>query len=79
MPAQSKSQQRFFGMVHAMQQGKLKTADMPASLVDKVEKTAASISDDAATEFAATPTKKLPKHVKESFSQFLIRTTDSEQ
>ena len=58
MPAVSKAQQRFMGMVHAAQQG-----EKPAS--DKVAKAAASMSDKSAKDFASTPTKGLPDKIKE--------------
>jgi hypothetical protein len=53
MPAVSKKQQRFMGMVHAAQEGAT-----PASA--EVAKAAKSISKKAAKEFASTPTHGLP-------------------
>ena len=61
MPAKSKSQQRFFGMVHALQKGELK----PKDATDSVKKTAKSISSDDAEEFASTKHDGLPDKVKE--------------
>jgi hypothetical protein len=77
MPATSKSQQRFFGMVHALQQGKLDTEDLPAAVAAKVKKTAKTISAKDAKDFAATKHAGLP-NVKEGtkFSDFL-RLTES--
>ena len=40
MPAKSKSQQRFFGMVNAYRDGKLKAKDLPKGVKDKVIKAA---------------------------------------
>ena len=57
MPAKSKSQQRFFGVVKAMQKG-----EKPASA--KVAKVAKSIDRDDAEDFASTKHKGLPKKVK---------------
>src|SRR5688572_1396497 len=54
MPAKSKKQQRFFGMVHAVQKGKMKA---PSSRVAEVAK---SISPTSATHFAETKHKGLP-------------------
>jgi hypothetical protein len=54
MPAQSKAQQRFMGMVHAVQKG-----DMEAPSKE-VEKAADSMTKKAATDFASTSHKGLP-------------------
>ena len=54
MPAQSKAQQRFMGMVHAVQKG-----DMEAPSKE-VEKTADSMTKKSAKDFAATSHKGLP-------------------
>jgi hypothetical protein len=58
MPAKSKAQQRFMGMVHAAQKGEL---DKPSS---EVEKAADSMSDADAKDYASTKHKGLPNHVK---------------
>jgi hypothetical protein len=58
MPAKSKAQQRFMGMVHAVQKGEL---DNPSS---EVEKAADSMSDADAKDYASTKHKGLPNHVK---------------
>jgi len=57
--AESKSQQRFMGMVHAAQKGELEN---PSSAVAKA---ADSMSDKDAKDFASTKHKGLPNHVKE--------------
>ena len=59
MPAVSKAQQKFMGMVHAAQKG-----EEPAS--PEVAKVAKSIGKKDAKDFASTKHKGLPSHVKES-------------
>ena len=58
MPAKSRAQQRFMGMVHAAQKGKLKN---PSPEVRKVAK---SIDKESATHFAETKHKGLPEKVR---------------
>ena len=58
MPAKSKKQQRFFGMVHARQKGK----DVGGPDVEKVAK---DIEPEDAEDFASTKHKGLPEKVKE--------------
>ena len=58
MPAQSKAQQRFMGMVHAAQKG-----ETPAS--PEVAKVAKDMSKSDAKDFASTKHKGLPNHVKQ--------------
>jgi hypothetical protein len=55
MPAKSKKQQRFFGMVHAAQKGELKDAS------SEVKKVAKDIDPEDAGDFAATKHKGLPE------------------
>ena len=62
MPAQSKAQQRFMGMVHAVQKG-----DMEAPSKE-VEKAADSMTKKDAKDFASTKHKGLPMH-KETISK----------
>lgn len=57
MPAKSKAQQRFMGMVHAAQKGA-----KPAS--PEVAKAAKGMTKKAAKDFASTSTKGLPEKVK---------------
>jgi len=54
MPAVSKAQQRFMGMVHAVQKGDMKAPSK------EVEKAADSISDKDAKDYASTSHKGLP-------------------
>ena len=60
MPATSKAQQKFMGMVHGLQKGTVKPSDASA----KVKKVADSMSDKDAEDFASTKHKKLPNKVK---------------
>lgn len=57
MPAKSKAQQRFMGMVHAVQKG---TMTAPSK---KIEEAARSMSKEDATDFAKTKRKGLPEKV----------------
>jgi len=67
MPAVSKAQQKFMGMVY-----KCKTTGECAS--EAVKKAAASMTEEEAKDFAATKRKGLPAKVAESmsFREFLI-------
>jgi hypothetical protein len=58
MPAKSKAQQRFMGMVHAVQKGDM---DAPSPEVAKV---ASDMDDKYAKDFASTKHKGLPNKVK---------------
>lgn len=58
MPAKSKKQQQFMGMVHAVQKGQIK-APSP-----EVAKVAGSIKPKSAKEFASTKRKGLPTRAK---------------
>ncbi len=60
MPAVSKAQQRFMGMVHAAQKGDMENPS------PEVEKAADSMSDKDAKDFASTSHKGLPDKVKEA-------------
>lgn len=59
MPAQSKAQQKFMGMVHAAQKGDMENPS------PEVEKAADSMSDKDAKDFASTSHKGLPDKIKE--------------
>jgi BMFP domain-containing protein YqiC len=59
MPAVSKAQQRFMGMVHATQKGDMETPSKDVKTVAK------SISKQDAKDFASTPHKGLPDNIKE--------------
>ena len=70
MPAKSKKQQKFMGMVHALQKGSIKPADVSG----KVRKTAKSMKKKDAEEFASTKHKGLPTKVKEERLRELIKS-----
>ena len=59
MPAVSKAQQKFMGMVHAAQKGDMENPS------PEVEKAADSMSDKDAKDFASTSHKGLPDRIKE--------------
>jgi len=65
MPAKSKAQQKFFGMVHAYQKGDMKDAS-PA-----IKKVATSISNKDAEDIASTKHKGLPKKVRQEIIEIL--------
>jgi hypothetical protein len=58
MPAESKAQRKFMGMVHAVQKGEISP---PSS---EVAKAAKSIAPGAARDFAVSKEKGLPEHKK---------------
>jgi hypothetical protein len=68
MPAQSKAQQRFMGMVHAVQKG-----DMEAPSKE-VEKAADSMNDKDAKDYASTSHKGLPNKVEERLKEIIRKT-----
>jgi hypothetical protein len=51
------------GMALDYKRGKLKAADIPAGVRNKVKQIAASMSDKELSDFTSTKTRKLPKHV----------------
>jgi hypothetical protein len=63
MPAVSKAQQRFMGMVHAAQKGDMENPS------PEVSKAADSISDKDAKDFASTSHKGLPDKKEEQINQ----------
>ncbi len=60
MPASSKAQQKFMGIVHSLQKGDIKPSDVSKSVKDAAK----SMSKKDAKDFASTPHKGLPKKVK---------------
>jgi hypothetical protein len=60
MPSKSVAQQKFMGMVHAVQKGDMKNPS------PEVAKAADTLSDKDAKDFASTKLKGLPDHVKEA-------------
>lgn len=67
MPAKSKSQQRFFGMVDAYKKGELDNAS------PEVKKAADSMSMKEVRKFAKTKRKGLPNHVKKAKNENVER------
>lgn len=65
MPAQSKAQQRFMGMVHATQKEDMENPS------PEVEKAANSMSDKDAKDFASTSHDGLPEKLKEMIRQMV--------
>ena len=65
MPAVSKAQQRFFGMVRAAQKGEM---DSPSA---EVAQAATSMSKSDVKDFAKTKHDKLPEKKKKSLKEFL--------
>jgi hypothetical protein len=61
MPSKSKAQQKFMGMVHALQKGDMKSSDASTS----VKKAAQSMKKSDAKDYASTPHKNLPRKVKQ--------------
>ena len=61
MPSKSKAQQKFMGMVHALQKGDMKPSDASTS----VKKAAKSMKKSDAKDYASTSHKGLPRKVKQ--------------
>ena len=67
MPAASKQQQKFMGIVRAIQKG-----DVPASKFSKAaQKAAKSMSKGSVKKYAATKHDDLPKKIKEMYESIL--------
>ena len=67
MPAKSKQQQKFMGMVHALNKGDIKPSDVSKSVRD----VAKTIKKSDAEDFASTKHSGLPKKVKEQILKAL--------
>ena len=65
-PAVSKSQQRFMGLVHALQKGELS----PDEVSPEVRKAAATMKKKDAKDFASTKHKGLPVQVIDEVAKF---------
>ncbi len=70
--SKSKSQQRFMGMVHAVQKGELS----PSEVGGKVEKAAKSMKEKDVEDFASTKHKNLPEKVDED-TQTMIQSNNT--
>jgi hypothetical protein len=79
MPAVSKAQQKFMGLVHALKKGDIGPEDVSAD----VEKAADSMSDKDAKDFASTKHKGLPSKVEQLVRkivrEYLRETTLTEE
>jgi hypothetical protein len=62
MPASSKQQQKFMGLVHAIQKGDIE----PSNVSPEAQKVAQDMNPSDVKDFASTSHKGLPKKVKES-------------
>ena len=69
MPASSKKQQKFMGMVHALQKGELS----PSKVSDKIKKVAGKIDYSDAKDYASTDHDNLPDEVDETKVRQLIK------
>lgn len=65
MPAKSKKQQRFFGIVHALQKGDIDNSDVS----DKIINVADKISKKDAKDFAKTKHKGLQNKMKKEMNE----------
>ena len=70
MPSKSKSQQRFMGMVHALQKGELSPSDVSG----KVKDVANRMDDKDAEDYASTKHKGKPEHVPKEVVRKLRET-----
>jgi hypothetical protein len=77
MPAVSKAQQHFMGMVHAYQRGELDLSKFPKDVADHIRHTAKTMTQKASKKYASTKLKNLPDYVRMedvktmTFKQFL--------
>ena len=67
MPAQSKAQQKFMGMVHALKKGDMKPSDASKGVKDAAK----SMSKKDAEDFASTKHKGLPRKIKQEIARRL--------
>lgn len=65
MPAKSKSQQALFGMALAVRKGEMKRSDVNKEVLDIVD---GDMTNKEIEDFAHTPHKSLPQHLKESIN-----------
>ena len=69
MPAVSKKQQRFFGIIRAIKKGVFKGEKTP-----EIQRVASSISDKDSKKMASTKHKGLPEKKKEKIDEILTHT-----
>lgn len=63
MPSKSKAQQALFGMALAVRKGEMKRSEVSDDVLEIVD---GKMSNKEIEDFAATKTKNLPQHLKES-------------
>lgn len=63
MPAQSKAQQRLFGMALAVRRGEMKRSEVEQSVLDIVN---GDMTDKQIEDFAKTSHKSLKEHLEEN-------------
>jgi len=78
MPSTSKKQQKYFGMVKALKDGKLDTNKLDAEFANKIKKTAAKMSTADVKDFAETKHEGLPEKVKPKKENKIARFDDFE-
>lgn len=78
--AQSKSQQRFMGMVYAYKDGTLDTSKLPRELIQKIKRASSSMTRAEVDDFASTRHKGLPekkasmnKYIQQGFTAGIIK------
>lgn len=78
--AQSKSQQRFMGMVYAYKDGSLDTSKLPKELIQKIKRASSSMTKAEVDDFASTRHKGLPekkasmnKYIQQGFTAGIIK------
>ena len=65
MPAKSKAQQTLFGMALAVRKGEMKRSEVNKNVLDIVD---SEMTNKEIEDFASTPRKSLPQHLKESIN-----------
>ena len=65
MPAKSKAQQTLFGMALAVRKGEMKRSEVDKNVLDIVD---SEMTNKEIEDFASTPRKSLPQHLKESIN-----------
>jgi len=73
MPAKSKAQQKFMGLVYALKKGEVKPSDVSQSVRDAAK----SMKSKDVKDFALTKQKGLPNKVEQELEE-LIRKIDEE-
>jgi len=74
MPAVSKKQQQFFGIVHGLQKGTVK----PSDVTKKAKDVAKSIDPEDAKKFAKTKHKGLPDKVEKEIKEMIRKIVREE-